>query len=60
MSEPTLPICLPDPDTVCQRIAAAEDELKALRRLYRACMAEQRARAARERRQTLEQEAPRA
>jgi hypothetical protein len=50
----TLPIQLPAPDQVRQRIAAAEDEIKALRRLLRVSNAAVRAEEARLRRTSLE------
>jgi hypothetical protein len=47
---------IPSPDTVRERIATVENELKALRRLLRASTAEARANEARRRRQQLEQQ----
>ena len=46
---------LPAPEVVRKRIAAVEDELKALRRLLRASTAAARAEEARQRRQQLKQ-----
>jgi hypothetical protein len=60
MSQPEIANRLPSPEAVRERIAAAEDEVKALRRLYRACAAEQRAAEARQRRQALERGGARA
>jgi hypothetical protein len=52
----SLPSQLPPPAAILSRIAALEDELKALRRLLRASKAAARAEEARLRRQALEQE----
>jgi hypothetical protein len=47
---------LPPPAAILERIAALEDEVKALRRLLRASKAAHRAEEARQRRQALEKE----
>jgi hypothetical protein len=51
----TRSLVLPTPDVVRERIAAVEDELKALRRLLRASTAEARAKEARRRNEQLAQ-----
>lgn len=55
MDANTLFLQLPPPDQIQDRIVAAEDELKALRRLLRASRAARKAEEARQRRQALEQ-----
>ena len=54
MSTSSLQLQLPPPDLVRERIAAIEDELKALRRLLRASVAAEQAEQARLRRLALE------
>jgi hypothetical protein len=56
MSHATLPVKLPPPAQVREQINAAEEELRALRRLLRACMAAAKAEEARNRRKALESE----